>query len=947
MTKYNKIFLLFIILLFAFMSIATATNTNDSSITKTLHKDIKKVEHKNLVKDYKLADNKINMERKYQKMANKIRKNVKNITSKNILINKTSNKKNKKTDTNIEEVDITPDNFSKYFRVQQSTVYLGKGISSSENNLTINLQYIPDNVDCLAIEGNNKNYENRTLTVDAKGLPPINNIGLSLENKFKTCTVQNFNVTYDNDYQENSFFSLTGNGSYVLNNVSINVLKDGIDKSNAVDVQCKALIENCNIRAKLDETGINWGGKAIPDAMGVSITGDNSIFRNNTLDIVSNGLGGTYSSLYALYTKGRNITVVSNNISLTKVEGYAYAFDSRCIDSFVSDNNITVTAHSYANGITCEKLRFNNNIFKNNYVNVTASYGSSPAGNPAVAYVMQMLDYEYYGGTFIPSGGHPMNNSFINNTLIGSAGQIYGMEIYGTCNTTLSGNYINITGRAPMGMAVCGGNISMSNNDIIINAEHNRTEGTADYFASHGCGLWNGRNSGGGIVMNNNTIITENCTGIYGLQTADLLIENNTIIKKNHDYAIDFDKSNNNIIRYNKLNARNHKGDDSVNPTGNNIISDNTYFRVSQIQLITQQNADIKDNIPLLVVLKEDNNNAMVDTPFTLNINGEEIPVVTDEYGMYTYNYTPTSTGTVEITATYNQNEEFLGCSMTTLINVTDKDSIINQLTDTIQEQEETIQEQEQQINNKNTSITQKQTEITQKQQQTQALNNTVNQLQQEIKDTTNQIKKQNNTNNNQNRTKETKSNITITITPDKKTLKAGQKVTLNIKMTDKKTSKAVTSATLNIKIGSKTVKANVKNGVTKVTYTVPRGSDAQTIKVSTSYSSDKYNKATANTQFKVTKTTPTIKKTSITYKNKKTTIKATIKDATKKLLNKNVKVTVKVDGKAVLKNKVIKNGKISLSFKKALKKGNHKIIITSKATKAFNKASFTTVLKV
>ncbi|MBQ6218881.1 MAG: hypothetical protein IJJ47_04025 [Methanosphaera sp.] len=48
-----------------------------------------------------------------------------------------------------------------------------------------------------------------------------------------------------------------------------------------------------------------------------------------------------------------------------------------------------------------------------------------------------------------------------------------------------------------------------------------------------------------------------------------------------------------------------------------------------------------------------------------------------------------------------------------------------------------------------------------------------------------------------------------------------------------------------------------------------------------------------------------------------------------------------------MLKNKVIKNGKISLSFKKALKKGNHKIIITSKATKAFNKASFTTVLKV
>ena len=89
------------------------------------------------------------------------------------------------------------------------------------------------------------------------------------------------------------------------------------------------------------------------------------------------------------------------------------------------------------------------------------------------------------------------------------------------------------------------------------------------------------------------------------------------------------------------------------------------------------------------------------------------------------------------------------------------------------------------------------------------------------------------------------------------------------------------------------------------------------------------------------------IEKYKLEINNNKTTIKATIKDATKKLLNKNVKVTVKVDGKAMLKNKVIKNGKICLSFKKALKKGNHKIIITSASTKAFNKATLKTSFKV
>ncbi|MBQ6220944.1 MAG: hypothetical protein IJJ47_14530, partial [Methanosphaera sp.] len=176
--------------------------------------------------------------------------------------------------------------------------------------------------------------------------------------------------------------------------------------------------------------------------------------------------------------------------------------------------------------------------------------------------------------------------------------------------------------------------------------------------------------------------------------------------------------------------------------------------------------------------------------------------------------------------------------------------------------------------------------------------------------------------------------------------IKAGQKVTFTVKLTDANTKTGLTD-TITIKVNGKSIKANVKNGKATVTYTVPRGTDAQTITATTTYSSKYHNKATATSKFKVTKTTPTIKKTKITYKNKKTTIKATIKDATKKLLNKNVKVTVKVDGKAMLKNKVIKNGKISLSFKKALKKGNHKIIITSASTKAFNKATLKTTFKV
>ena len=121
---------------------------------------------------------------------------------------------------------------------------------------------------------------------------------------------------------------------------------------------------------------------------------------------------------------------------------------------------------------------------------MTSSWGNAPWGNFAVAYALQMLDFNYNGGLFNDGGNHPNNNSYINNTLVGSAGQIYAIEIYGTCNTILSGNKINITGRTPMGIGVIGTNITISDNYVINNGTHNSSEGTADYLEALNVGLY-------------------------------------------------------------------------------------------------------------------------------------------------------------------------------------------------------------------------------------------------------------------------------------------------------------------------------------------------------------------------------------------------------------------------------------------------------------------------
>ena len=767
--------------------------------------------------------------------------------------------------------------------------------------------------------------------------------------------MKDLNIVYDDDYDQTEFVTVSGsgNGTKSLYNVTINMNKDNVSRGNVLDIRANNThVENCVVNARLVETYINWNDRSIPDAIGVSITGHYCVFSNNTFNITSSGIAvDNLVSLYAVYDKAVGLKFLDNVVYLTNVTGYAYALDNRGSSVLVARNKFFVESVTYANAITSEMSMMGSSVFRDNYVNVSASWDLSPWGNICVAYGIQVLEMSYSGTVYTSEGPHPRYNNFINNTIVGSAGQIYGFEIWGSVDTNLTGNHINITGRTPMGMGIIGALITVSDNDIIINGEHNHTESTVDYITSRATGIWVGL-SCENIVLKNNSILTNNSMGIYLFRgLSNLTAENNTIVSYGHDYAIDLtEASSNNTIRYNRLFARNHEADDAVitNTSQTNTIEDNTGYHISQIELLGSNTVNYNQTLPILILVKDKiTGSLMGNQQIIITIDNEEIVTTVDESGMLIYNYNSTIPGNKLFKVRRDTSPIYNEKASTTITVGEDKDLKIQELTNTITEQEETIQEQKQQINNKNTTITQKQTEITQKQQQTQTLNNTVKQLQKELKDTTNQIKKHNNTNNNQNGTTKTKSDLTITITPNKKTLKAGQKITLNIKMTDKKTSKAITSATLNIKIGSKTMKANVKNGKATVTYTVPRGCDAQTIKVSTNYSSDKYNKQTAKTQFKVTKTTPTIKKTKITYKNKKTTIKATIKDATKKLLNKNVKVTVKVDGKAVLKNKVIKNGKISVSFKKALKKGNHKIIITSASTKAFNKATLKTSFKV
>ena len=90
-----------------------------------------------------------------------------------------------------------------------------------------------------------------------------------------------------------------------------------------------------------------------------------------------------------------------------------------------------------------------------------------------------------------------------------------------------------------------------------------------------------------------------------------------------------------------------------------------------------------------------------------------------------------------------------------------------------------------------------------------------------------------------------------------------------------------------------------------------------------------------------------TISTDSITTKNNKTTIKATITDETGKLLVTTTKLAIKINKKTILNNVTSSNGKIDVSFTIPLRPGIYELEIISGENSIYKKGTLTTVLKI
>ena len=185
-------------------------------------------------------------------------------------------------------------------------------------------------------------------------------------------------------------------------------------------------------------------------------------------------------------------------------------------------------------------------------------------------------------------------------------------------------------------------------------------------------------------------------------------------------------------------------------------------------------------------------------------------------------------------------------------------------------------------------------------------------------------------------------------------TVKSGETITLRAKIVDAngdninrgKVVFKLNGKTLTDKNG-KTLQANVAGGEAVLEYTIPSTYSSRTYNLTAVYGGEGYTRSQTTGKLTINKKGVTINTDSITTKNNKTTLKATITDETGELLVRNTNLAIKVNGITILNGVNSTNGKIDLSFTTTFRPGMYELQIISGENGIYKTGKMTTVLKI
>ena len=487
-------------------------------------------------------------------------------------------------------VDITSDNYHEYFTGDNEL-----NDSKLQNNTQLKLHSIPKDTHELGIYTDN---ENMNLSITGVNNLTLNNTAVIISSNIKNFKLSNISFNYDESYEEEGFIFIetlnTDTDSYLLENIHINCIQNKpyyTHDIHPLDINAKNVyMNNITIDARLPSNTISYMGQDNkPYSIALNIHGENITLNNGNIKLVEHDrdIYSTYNTIYALYNEADYFTMTNTSVNISGEE-YVYAVVSRSSYNNITYNRIICNSTVYSAGINIEGTNIRNNNISHNFINITAGYrqqGTTPNGAEDSAYGVLLLDYSYKGGKYTPNANSIDNNTYTYNTITGSAGNIYAIEVFGGTNTNLSNNNINLTGRTPMGIGAIGENVTINNNQITSEGETNNTETSADYLKPRTVGVYTYLSSTG-IQIDNNTIDTRRGRGIYIEQSNNTRVTNNQVHTTKHDYTVEI-TGQNNTVEHNFLLSRNHEADNAVRSTTNNTIKDNTNTPLKTRTIIT------------------------------------------------------------------------------------------------------------------------------------------------------------------------------------------------------------------------------------------------------------------------------------------------------------------------------------------------------------------------
>ena len=579
-----------------------------------------------------------------------------------------------KTESNENVTTITEDNYNDYLSISSSgKATLNRNYFVAGKNYTINFTYFPSDANKFEVNFYSNSYKNDNLKIIGNGITIKDTNFIINKNNFNSIVLEDMVLDYSPDYM-GDYVNIS---SATLNNVTINVDTQREIFSIPLTVSGeKSLVENCTVNANVPSTQIDWYTPNIPrmpKGVGVWITSNNVTLANNVINVneskVETGNESYYRSLYGIYSSG-SYTTLRNNTFLLNGTQYSYGIVVRSLNNLICDNNITVVSEYYAAGINVEGEGISNNLMCNNFINVSAGFGVTDQGNPDVAYACLILDFSCGGENYVASYRSMCNNSYINNTVICDGRQVYGFELWGGVNTTISGNNLTVTGTLPLGIGAIGINTTMENNIIFAEGTSNSTEFSADYIKPRTAGIYVFGMKEGNTIKNN-TIAVINGRALRFESAKNMLVENNFLLSEDYAYVIEVDNINN-TFKYNAIIGEGTTDEVIKDTTDNqNIYINNREPTLSTLTITAPDDILLDEEINITVTLRDEEDNFIPNQYITVQVGDDVQTLLTDDEGKCVIPFSSNTPQTIQITAEYKCYNDY-GSSATKQLTVSE-----------------------------------------------------------------------------------------------------------------------------------------------------------------------------------------------------------------------------------------------------------------------------------